>query len=412
MPINSAGNRVSVSGDLRGSNDLRLVAANLHQVIEERGYPEVVLDFERCTTAFQAVMLPLMPILALHRERRQVSFRLVEPMSAQLRRLFINANWAHFIDPGKYAFNQQFSDQVPAQRFRDHREMDAIIEQVLHLLVARLDISRTALAALEWSMNEIMDNVLSHAEAPSGGFVQATAFERAQRVEFVVADAGIGIPGSIRVRSDEDAIVQAVEEGKTRDTSQNAGNGLYGSFRLATLSGGEFEINSARGLLYGSERGAAMYKTRYRRIPYTGTAVRCGIGVSDPDLLASALNFRGALHTPLFDYTERRFESEGGEMILSVKDEISQELGSRAGGRLVARMVRNLLGDDQVVVLDFADVSVISSSFADEVLGRLFVDLGPMTFANRIEIRNANPNIRGLIDRAIVQRTRLGNGGV
>lgn len=411
MPINSAGNRVSVSGDLRGSNDLRLVAANLHQVIEGRGYPEVVLDFERCTTAFQTVMLPLMPILTLHRERRQVSFRLVEPMSAQLRRLFINANWAHFIDPGKYAFNQQFSDQVPAQRFRDHREMDAIIEQVLHLLVARLDISRTALAALEWSMNEIMDNVLSHAEAPSGGFVQATAFERAQRVEFVVADAGIGIPGSIRVRSDEDAIVQAVEEGKTRDTSQNAGNGLYGSFRLATLSGGEFEINSARGLLYGSERGAAVHKTRYRRIPYTGTAVRCGIGVSDPDLLASALNFRGALHRPLFDYTERRFESKGGRMILSVKDEISQELGSRAGGRLVARMVRNLLGDDQVVVLDFADVSVVSSSFADEVLGRLFVDLGPMTFANRIEIRNANPNIRGLIDRAIVQRTRLGNGG-
>ena len=103
--------------------------------------------------------------------------------------------------------------------------------------------------------------------------------------------------------------------------------------------------------------------------------------------------------------------SADGRMILSVKDEMSQELGSRAGGRLAARMVRNLLGDDQVVVLDFADVSVISSSFADEVLGRLFVDLGPMTFANRIEIRNANPNVRGLIDRAIVQRTRLGNGG-
>lgn len=137
-----------------------------------------------------------------------------------------------------------------------------------------------------------------------------------------------------------------------------------------------------------------------------------GIGVSDPDLLASALSFGGVPHTPRFDYTERRFESEDGEMILSVKDEMSQELGSRAGGRLAARMVRNLLGDDQVVVLDFADVSVISSSFADEVLGRLFVDLGPMTFANRIEIRNANPNVRGLIDRAIVQRTRLGNGGV
>ena len=59
------------------------------------------------------------------------------------------------------------------------------------------------------------------------------------------------------------------------------------------------------------------------------------------------------------------------------------------------------------VVVDFTDVSVISSSFADEVFGRLFLDLGPRAFMSRIVLRNVDPTIDGLIDRAIVQRTRL-----
>jgi len=58
------------------------------------------------------------------------------------------------------------------------------------------------------------------------------------------------------------------------------------------------------------------------------------------------------------------------------------------------------------VILDFNGVGVISSSFADEVFGRLFVEMGPCAFMTRI----VDQTVEGLIDRAIVQRTRLGNG--
>lgn len=73
---------------------------------------------------------------------------------------------------------------------------------------------------------------------------------------------------------------------------------------------------------------------------------------------------------------------------------------------------RNLLGRQCSVVIDFNGLGVISSGFADEVFGRLFMDMGPLALMNRIEMRNVDSTVAGLIKRAIFQRTRPGNGGV
>jgi hypothetical protein len=49
-------------------------------------------------------------------------------------------------------------------------------------------------------------------------------------------------------------------------------------------------------------------------------------------------------------------------------------------------------------------VLVISSSFADEAFGKLFVDLGPVEFAARVRSLKMESLVRGLIDKAIMQR--------
>jgi hypothetical protein len=58
----------------------------------------------------------------------------------------------------------------------------------------------------------------------------------------------------------------------------------------------------------------------------------------------------------------------------------------------------------QRIIIDFTDVPLVSSSFADEVLGKLFMELGPMTFAQRLEFRNLSSIVRQLTDKAIAQR--------
>jgi hypothetical protein len=55
----------------------------------------------------------------------------------------------------------------------------------------------SALHGLEWPLNEIADNVLQHAEAPEGGLAAVTVAAKRRRAQFVVADAGRGIPATM-----------------------------------------------------------------------------------------------------------------------------------------------------------------------------------------------------------------------
>lgn len=73
-------------------------------------------------------------------------------------------------------------------------------------------------------------------------------------------------------------------------------------------------------------------------------------------------------------------------------------------------MIENSLGENRSVTLDLKGVKVFSSGFADEVFGRLFTEMGPTAFMTRVKMLNVDPTVSGLIDRAIEQRARLGNG--
>ena len=70
-------------------------------------------------------------------------------------------------------------------------------------------------------------------------------------------------------------------------------------------------------------------------------------------------------------------------MIFNMKEKAAKSFGSRVGGQHVRIQIENLLRDRDHIVLDFDGVGVISSSFADEVFGRLFVDMGFRAFTRR-----------------------------
>ncbi len=371
-----------------------------------------MLDFSTCEHITEAVMLPLIPQIAKYRNNG-IDFRYIPPLNENLSRLFHNANWAHHLDPSGNNTSNYEGGHVPALCFGDHESNDAfeIFNRVINMILRQLNTDRQALKAVEWSLWEIMDNVTDHANSQVGGFIQATAYERRNSVEFVIADAGIGIPESMgmkdRRKDHPKALRDAISEGVTRDPEKNAGNGLYGSYRVSVLSGGSFEIHSLYGFL-GSDKNRV--NSNYEKVPYAGTSVLCSINLSDPDLLHNALQFKGKPHDPPSDYIEKQFETAEDELLFCMKTEAGKDFGSRQGGIRVRNMIENLLRDRDSIILDFADVGVISSSFADEVFGRLFMQMGPRAFMSRITMRNVDTTVNGLIDRAIVQRTKLDNG--
>lgn len=402
-------NRIVVR-DYVSPSQLRPICVNLHKTISGAGFEDVTLDFSMCSGITEAVMLPLIPLIVEY-QRNNVDFNFVAPIDEQLGRLFLNANWAHHLSPKQYQPSVHEGGHVPALCFGKDGMEDAyeIADRIISLVLGQLETDRGALKAVEWSLLEIMDNVVHHAQSSVGGFVQATAFKQGNRVEFVVADAGIGIAKSMGITHHDQALQQAIAEGMTSDPSKNAGNGLYGTYRVALLSHGQFEINSHWGRLFcDGEDGQVVSKREWA--PYAGTSVRCSINLADPKLLHNALEFKGLKHDPPSDYVERKFENDQGELTFSLRREAQRDVGSRRGGIRIRRTIENLLLSQRSIAIDFSDIGVISSSFADEVFGRLFVKMGPRAFMTKIDMRNVDPTVEGLIDRAIVQRTKLGNG--
>ena len=388
--------------------DLRRLLAALHK-IRNGGFSSANLDFTKLTRAFTPAILPL-AVNCRFLLHRGFEVRLELPDEPKLRRLFENSNWAYLIDPlGHQKSTFDSKSHLPAMLYTNPQEQYSAIEKVIDLVLRNLELTdRQQLASIEWSVNEIADNVLNHANSPIGGVLQVSARLEKSMIEYVVCDAGLGIPRTLReshpgITSDSEALDRAIREGVTRNTKTNMGNGLYGSYRLSQLSGGIFHIYSGySSLTYSPKNGMHVQQ---EPIPYQGALVVCSIQISNPELLSEALTFRSVRHTP-YSAVDRIDEKENVAVRLC---EESSAFGSRPAAKPVRQKIENLIRTTSAkVLIDLDDVALISSSFADEVFGKIFVDMGPLEFMERIKLSGGTKIVRQLIDRAIAQRAALG----
>lgn len=415
LTLGRESNRISVSGDLEIAY-VRRVLAVLHETVQVRGHRDVSLDFSNCNLAFSGAMLPICA-QAMLMQSDGVEFDLILPTSDRLRRLFLNTGWAHYISPNSYEVpdRQSANRQFPATQYKTHEEQESVLNELLEKLLAVIpNFNRAAFAAVEWALNEISDNVLNHSQSQIGGLLQLSVFDaRRNRVEFTVSDAGVGVPGSLRptrteIRTDADALMQSVRSGVTRNPKDFQGNGLYGTLEICRVGGGKFSVNAGNGILFSVNETVT---ARNDQIRFCGTTVDAVIDFSEPSLLEKALAIDGKVHKPI-DYIELQYEQDGLKAVPFKLDEQALSFRSRPAGKPVKTKLANLVAacPGQVLQVDFGGITVISSSFADEVFGKLFVELGPMRFMQSIKLVNVSPTVQALIDRAITQRMQQPNG--
>lgn len=402
-------NRITVAGKF-GIQDVRKVLAALHDTVNARGYEDVVLDFSRCVAAFSGAMLPICAHV-LQLRASKVDFELLVPENPRVRRLFLNTGWAHFICPRDAPPPRQESiyRQFPAVQYRDSDEQGVFLNKLLEKLLAVVPgFNRAAFAAVEWALNEISDNVLNHSQSSIGGLLQLSVFDpNRHRIEFTVADGGVGVPATLRaahptIRSDVDALLESVKSGVTRNAEEFQGNGLYGTLEICRVGGGRFSINAGNAALICSE---SVVQARNEQVPFSGTTVDALIDFGEPALLEKALAIDGKPHKPI-DYIELRYEQDDLSSIQFKLSEQTLSVRSRYAARPLRTKLANLIDAcaGQQILVDFEGISVVSSSFADEVFGKLFVQLGPMRFMQAVRLVNITPTVHALIDRAITQR--------
>lgn len=220
-----------------------------------------------------------------------------------------------------------------------------------------------------------------------------------------VYDYGRGIFNSLRntvhaPRSPVDAITLAIKEGVTRDKQLHQGNGMWGMHNFVRANVGTLRISSGAGFfsMHGDEV-RTLEKMPFLSLANNGTTIDFQInfenGIAISDILGG--------HTPA-NLRIEALEDRTGNLVYPLNDKASGT-GTRRSGLALRTEVLNIANQsNSLIVIDFSGISVVSSSFADEFIGKLVAQLGFISFNRRFQLSNMNPFIGAIIDRAVVQR--------
>lgn len=94
------------------------------------------------------------------------------------------------------------------------------------------------------------------------------------------------------------------------------------------------------------------------------------------------------------------------ELILKTESKI---LGLRETGNRLRKIIEAAIQNNESVLLDFDEVESVSSSFADELLAKIYVEIGREKFTNHIRVKNANEFIKSIINSSIAGRLKQVN---
>lgn len=290
---------------------------------------------------------------------------------------------------------------MPLQLIEDDEDVFSATNEVMELIVRQFDEARDLVPPLEWIVNETNGNILLHAESPVPGAICAQYFPKAHRLDIAICDMGRGIKASLGETlkpwaGHGDAVKKALQRGVTRDPEIGQGNGLAGAFEIMKANGGGFRLWTGD-VLYrvanGEERGFQQLT------PVPGTGVAFAFRTQHPVALSDTF-----LSAPTWSYIDAeayRMEEEGG---IQVQDDCIS-VGTRRPARRLRRKVLNILPEmDEPLILDFEGIERASSSFLDELLGRLMAELGPDAFDQQIRLVNMPEDMVDMANVVIEQR--------
>lgn len=300
------------------------------------------------------------------------------------------------------------SDQFPFDKVFSFSTEEGVFKIVsMYSLALRQgdELETGVIQSLEWCMNEAIDNVLQHSMSKKG-FVMAQQHKQSKTFNFCVFDSGIGVFNSLcgtkhAPSNPLTAIQLAMKERITRDEKIGQGNGLWGLSQIIKETKGRLLISSG-GARYEYDGGKEKTITTgdFNLGKKNGTTmIDFQLNYSSPIDIAQALNG----YVPL-DFWLENHENEKGEIILDVANE-SNGTGTRKSAEKMRNLVINCLKEHYSTVnLDFQDVTMLSSSYADELIGKLIALFGFSNFMEHIIISNLNAFNSAIVNRSVGQR--------
>jgi len=290
-------------------------------------------------------------------------------------------------------------------KFQDSSGVYLLVEGILSNLRRAIECEPGIFDAVSWGLNEVMDNVIQHSEV-GVGFVSAVVHKQTRCINICVFDYGKGIYQSLKEskeynpRTAADAISLAVKEGVTRDKSIGQGNGMWGLYNMVNLNSGKMSIISGRGGLSLSNNKANSYGgIIILNRAQQATAVSFYLDLSQDISIRDALGGH-----ELIDLYIEEMEDDFDRIVYKVS-ESELGVGTRESGELLRTEVKNIVKKSgKPIIIDFENIGMISSSFADEFLGKLIVELGFFQYQKLFTLANMNETVQSITQRSISLR--------
>lgn len=296
-------------------------------------------------------------------------------------------------------------------RYNTPEEVFKIVSAFVNHLNSKIVCAKGVVESFEWTINEIMDNVIQHSRSKYG-YIMCTVYSNSH-ISVAIFDNGIGILQSFkgskyRLRSPFDAIELAMRENATRDPKIGQGNGMWGMKKIVNNNKGVLSITSSGVNISIDEHDTVLKhelkdKSIRMKTPYhLGTLVDFQFNCNNEICLSDIFGKN-------YEYTNLTLENlEDNQNRINVKiSQFSFGCATRLAGESARNLVLNYLVQSnysKIIILNFSGVSIIASSFADEFIGKLLQECGFIQFNNLIRITNISKENISIINRSVMQR--------
>lgn len=365
------------------------------------GIKSFILDFQRVNSVFPNTAAPMAGLINYYSSKKGIHFEYDN---------YGDINASKLLTPLELPKNQDELSRSLGKvwKFSSSDEIDNIYKAMISELRKTVRFGDGVLEGIEWSIYEIMDNVLLHSNY-SCGYIMGQLHPTSEHIAFTIYDSGQGIYKSLknsqhRPRTSVDALTMCIKEGVTRDKKLGQGNGMTGLFKLIQEGNGSISIISGSGCLrYINGNSFTSSLLPYPSEENQCTSVDFQLDYSKNISLNNVLTFQGKTF-PFTNLFVENLEDDRGDLIYKLSEH-SEGTGTREAAIRVKNEIMNLFKQSKKnIVLDFDGINISSSSFSDELIAKLIIELGLFQFNNIIKLKNMNVSQQLILQRSVIQR--------
>ena len=374
----------------------------LRQILQQ-GYNLVHIK-DLTTITFPNACVPIAGIIDLYR-KQGIEFTFDVPTDSYLNKCcFVHPYFCNDTDNLDAAYAYPF-DKI--FKFNSGLQVAKLSQAFVDILSKLAPCEKGVLDSLNWCINEVMDNVLTHSQSGEG-YIMAQLHPKTNHIAVCVSDTGIGIYNTLKnsphiPQSETDALTMAIQEGVGDGLGQ--GNGLYGLFASIQLNRGRLSLTSGKSSIMVTETGEIK---KFENLPFVSSDNK-GTIVDFQLFLNRGFDFPSIFQTiggyEAFDIRIDNMLSETDEYIHYNVYANSKGTGTREAGRKLRNDILNTMRrESRIMVLDFTHVQTVSSSFIDEFMAKLVLDLGFAKFNEAVRVTGMNERVTFLFERSLYMR--------